>query len=94
MMKMIILIISGAISMLMFDKLNSRYAFFEDIRSKINNLNEKKEHKLRISSYVLILIIYGVMQSTKINIIVQGLIFGLLLSFRDVCFKKDSNKQY
>ena len=77
MMKMIILIISGSISMLMFDKLNSKYAFFEDIRSKINNLNEKKEHKLRISSYILILIIYGVMRSTKINIIVQGLIFGL-----------------
>lgn len=94
MMKMIILIISGSISMLIFDKLNSKYDFFKDIRSKINNLNEKKEHKLRISSYVLILIIYGVMQNTKINIIVQGLIFGLLLSFRDICFKKDSNEQY
>ena len=94
MMKTIILIISASISMLIFDKLNSKYDFFKDIRSKINNLNEKKEHKLRISSYVLILIIYGVMQNTKINIIVQGLIFGILLSFRDICFKKDSNEQY
>lgn len=92
MMKMIILIISASISMLIFDKLNSKYEFFKDIRSKINDLNEKKEHKLRISSYVLILIIYGVMQNTKINIIVQGLVFGLLLSFRDICFKKDSNE--
>ncbi len=92
MMKVIILIISASISMLIFDKINSKYDFFKDIRSKINDLNEKKEHKLRISSYVLILIIYGVMQNTKINIIVQGLIFGLLLSFRDICFKKDSNE--
>lgn len=92
MMKMIMLIISASISMLIFDKLNSKYEFFKDIRSKINDLNEKKEHKLRISSYVLILIIYGVMQNTKINIIVQGLVFGLLLSFRDICFKKDSNE--
>ncbi|WP_297133344.1 hypothetical protein [Terrisporobacter sp.] len=91
-MKVIILIISASISMLIFDKINSKYDFFKDIRSKINDLNEKKEHKLRISSYVLILIIYGVMQNTKINIIVQGLIFGLLLSFRDICFKKDSNE--
>lgn len=94
MMNAIILIISASISILMFDKLNSKYDFFKDIRNKIKDLNEKKEHKLRISSYVLILIIYGIMQSTKMNIIVQGLIFGLLLSFRDACFKKDSNEQF
>ncbi|WP_434799484.1 hypothetical protein [Terrisporobacter vanillatitrophus] len=92
-MKTIILIISASISMIMFDKLNSKYDFFKDMRSKIKDLNEKKENKLRISSYVLILIIYGIMQNTKMNIIVQGLIFGLLLSFREICFKKDSNTQ-
>ncbi|MPM35034.1 hypothetical protein SDC9_81624 [bioreactor metagenome] len=94
MMKTIILIISASISMIMFDKLNSKYDFFKDMRSKIKDLNEKKENKLRISSYVLILIIYGIMQNTKMSIIVQGLIFGLLLSFREICFKKDSNTQY
>lgn len=87
-MNMAILIISASISMLMFDKLNSKYDFFKDIRSRIMDLNGKKEHKLRISSYVLILIIYGIMQNTDMNIILQGLIFGLLLSFRDVCLKK------
>lgn len=93
MMKTITLIISASISMIMFDKLNSKYDFFKDMRSKIKDLNEKKENKLRISSYVLILIIYGIMQNTKMNIIVQGLIFGLLLSSREICFKKDSNTQ-
>jgi len=58
------------------------------------DLNEKKEHRLRISSYILPLITYGILQNTKMNIIVQGLIFGLLLSFRDGCFKKDSNEQF
>ena len=78
--------------MLIFDKLNSKYDFFKDIQSKINDLNEKKEHRLRISSYILILIIYGIMQRVNMNLIVQGLIFGLLLSFREACFKNNSNE--
>ena len=80
MMNIIIVIISASITMLIFDKLNSKYDFFKDIQSKINDLNEKKEHRLRISSYILILIIYGIMQRVNMNLIVQGLIFGLLLS--------------
>ena len=79
MMNIIIVIISASITMLIFDKLNSKYDFFKDIQSKINDLNEKKEHRLRISSYILILIIYGIMQRVNMNLIVQGLIFGLLL---------------
>ena len=92
MMNMIIVIISASITMLIFDKLNSKYDFFKDIQSKINDLNEKKEHRLRISSYILILIIYGIMQRVNMNLIVQGLIFGLLLSFREACFKNNSNE--
>ena len=91
-MKNIIVIISASITMLIFDKLNSKYDFFKDIQSKINDLNEKKEHRLRISSYILILIIYGIMQRVNMNLIVQGLIFGLLLSFREACFKNNSNE--
>ena len=92
MMNIIIVIISASITMLIFDKLNSKYDFFKDIQSKINYLNEKKEHRLRISSYILILIIYGIMQRVNMNLIVQGLIFGLLLSFREACFKNNSNE--
>ncbi|MFR8619838.1 MAG: hypothetical protein ACLVEC_03480 [Romboutsia timonensis] len=92
MMNIIIVIISASITMLIFDKLNSKYDFFKDIQSKINDLNEKKEHRLRISSYILILIIYGIMQRVNMNLIVQGLIFGLLLSFREACFKNNSNE--
>ncbi|MFQ6871469.1 hypothetical protein [Romboutsia timonensis] len=91
-MNIIIVIISASITMLIFDKLNSKYDFFKDIQSKINDLNEKKEHRLRISSYILILIIYGIMQRVNMNLIVQGLIFGLLLSFREACFKNNSNE--
>ncbi len=92
MMNAMILIISASITMLMFDKLNSKCDFFKDIRSEIKDLNEKKEHKLRIISYILIFIIFGIMQRVNINIIVQGLIFGLLISFRDACFKNNSNE--
>ena len=91
-MNIIIVIISASITMLIFDKLNSKYDFFKDIQSKINDLNEKKEHRLRISSYILILIIYGIMQRVNMNLIVQGLILGLLLSFREACFKNNSNE--
>ena len=91
-MNIIIVIISASITMLIFDKLNSKYDFFKDIQSKINDLNEKKEHRLRISSYILILRIYGIMQRVNMNLIVQGLIFGLLLSFREACFKNNSNE--
>ena len=91
-MNIIIVIISASITMLIFDKLNSKYDFFKDIQSKINDLNEKKEHRLRISSYILILIIYGIMQRVNMNLIVHGLIFGLLLSFREACFKNNSNE--
>lgn len=93
-MKTAVHIISASISILMFERLNSKYDFFKDIRSKIKDLSEKKENKLRISSYILIFIIYGLIQSTNINIIVQGFILGLLLSFREGCFKKDSNEQF
>lgn len=93
-MKIIILIILAYISMMILDKLGSKYDFFKDIRSKIHDLSEKKEQKLRIGSDVLILIIYGIMQNTKMNFIVQGLIFGLLISFRHICFKKDLKKQF
>lgn len=78
-MNIIIVIISASITMLIFDKLNSKYDFFKDIQSKINDLNEKKEHRLRISSYILILIIYGIMQRVNMNLIVQVLIL-------DYCF--------
>lgn len=41
MMNVIILIMSGSITILMFDKLNSKYDFFKDIRSKIKDSNEQ-----------------------------------------------------
>lgn len=91
-MNIIIIILSASLSMLIFNKINYKYNFFREIRSKIDDLDEKKERKLRIISYVLILVIYMVMQSSKINIIIQGLIFGLLLSCRETCFGIDLNR--
>ena len=56
-MNILKVIISASIVIMIFEKLNSKYDFFKDIRSKIKNLEEKKERKLRIISYILILFI-------------------------------------
>ena len=69
-------------------------AFFKDIRNKIKNLEEKKERKLRIISYILVLMVYVITSSIIGNMIVQGVIIGILISFRDACFKNSLNEQY
>lgn len=92
MMEIIILILSATFSIIIFDKLNYKYKLCRGIRDEIGKLNEKKEHKLRIISYVLIIIIYAIMQSSNMITIIQGLVFGLLLSFREACFENNSNQ--
>lgn len=80
--------------MMIFEKLNSKYDLFKDIISKIKNLENKKERKLRIISYILVLMIYVIAASIIGNMIVQGVIIGILISFRDACFKSSLNEQY
>ena len=93
-MNILKVIISDSIVIMIFEKLNSKYDFFKDIRSKIKNLEEKKERKLRIISYILVLMVYVITSSIIGNMIVQGVIIGILISFRDACFKNSLNEQY
>lgn len=85
----VILIISATLSALLFNfifyKLNCKFKLFEGIRSKIDNLNEEKKHKLRVISYVMVIIVFLV--THNMNSLMQGLTFGLFTSFRDICFK-------
>ena len=62
-MNILKVIISASIVIMIFEKLNSKYDFFKDIRSKIKNLEEKKERKLRIISYILVLMVYVITSS-------------------------------
>ena len=93
-MNILKVIISASIVIMIFEKLNSKYDFFKDIRSKIKNLEEKKERKLRIISYILVLMVYVITSSIIGNMIVQGVIIWILISFRDACFKNSLNEQY
>ena len=78
-MNILKVIISASIVIMIFEKLNSKYDFFKDIRSKIKNLEEKKERKLRIISYILVLMVYVITSSIIGNMIVQGVIIGILI---------------
>ncbi|MDO4925225.1 MAG: hypothetical protein Q3980_06140 [Turicibacter sp.] len=85
--------ISLFLSILLFDflfyKLNCRFNLFEPIRNKINNLNEenKNSRKLRIISYILVAIILMIIPVNITSSMTYGCTFGLLLSFRNMCFK-------
>ena len=87
----VIYIISIILSMLLFNfvfyKLNCNYKLFETTRRKIDNLNEKNKGKLRKVSFILIVIIIGIITRANMGSIIEGFIFGLLFSFRDICFK-------
>lgn len=87
----LMLIISGTLSVLLFEflfyKLNLKFGSFESIRSKIERLNDKKNKKLRVTSYILIIVMYIILTKMKMSCIIQGILFGLLLSLRDICFK-------
>lgn len=92
-MKIIQLILASSISMLIINNINAKYKLFKSIRSKINNLNEKRKRILSFISYVVIILIYATMQSINISFIIQGLIFGVLFSIRDICLKNNLDEQ-
>lgn len=88
------------ISILFFNfvlnKLNYKYKLFENIQNKIKNLHEKKNHRLRVISYALIIVVVAIINNNNISstmqvLIFQGLVFGLLLSFRNVFFENTLN---
>ncbi|MDY4576088.1 MAG: hypothetical protein SPD90_13650 [Intestinibacter sp.] len=88
-MKIVQLILASSISMLIINNINAKYKLFKRMQSKINNFNEKRKRRLSFISYVVIILIYAIMQSSNMSFIIQGLIFGVLFSIRDICFGKD-----
>ena len=71
----VIYIISIILSMLLFNfvfyKLNCKYKLFETPRSKIDNLNEKDKGKLRRVSFILIVIIIGIITRANMGPIIE-----------------------
>lgn len=93
----VVLIISWSLSMLLFNflfnKLNYKYDLFKGIQSKVNNLDEKRKGNLRLISFILIFPIYEIMIRMGLSNIIQGLVLGLLFSFRDIFLKKNLDTQ-
>lgn len=84
------LIVSGIVSILLFEflfyKLNLKFGLLESIRNNIEHLDEVKNKKLRVISFIFIVIIHMIL-TVKMSHIMRGILFGLFISFRDVCFK-------
>ncbi|MEG1312360.1 MAG: hypothetical protein RSD47_10190 [Romboutsia sp.] len=66
-----------------------RIRLFKRVQIKINTLSEKKKHKLKKTTNILIFIIMFILPLFNDNDIVAGLIIGLLFSIQDVCFSKN-----
>ena len=93
----VMIIISWALSMLVFDfifnKLNCKYNLFKAMQSKVNNLDEQSKKKLRFISFLLMVLIYGIMGRFEVSSIIQGLVMGILFSFRDLFFENIWSRQ-
>lgn len=98
MLESLISIMLSALSYFSFEficyKLNLKFGLFESLRSNIEALNEEKNKKLRITSLIFILVISGIISIifeiiTNINTsyILDDILFILLFSFRNICFK-------
>lgn len=88
-----ILIISACLSTVLFSYLfyninHSIFDIFEPIQIKIERLDKESKSRLKVISYLLVVIIFIFLSKDTIDNITEGLIFGILLSFRDACFRE------
>lgn len=86
------LLISTFLSIIIFSYLfywltNSKLRLFKLIQNKIDTFNEKKKRKIKVFSFMLIVLIAFFLPLLNLSDIIAGLIIGILISFRDICFK-------
>lgn len=89
---MVIAIISCSLSLLIFSYLFywlncSKLGLFKQIQSKTDTLNEKKKNKLKLITNIFMIIIIFFLLIININYIMIGFIIGVIISFRDMCFR-------
>lgn len=80
-------ILFGLLFNYLFYKLNDRFGLFESIQNKIENLDEDKNKKIRMISYILVIVIVMIFIDWETNYIIKRVFFGVLFSTRDICFK-------
>lgn len=86
-MLIICVILSSLLFNFLFYKLNVKFGLFETIQNKIDDLDEDRYKKLRVVSYIFVIVIYVIVTMRQKNIMIEGILFGLLFSGRDICFK-------
>ncbi|MGG7212465.1 hypothetical protein ACQPUY_02475 [Clostridium nigeriense] len=89
---LVAIMISCFLSTLIFSYLfywlnKSKFGLFKQIQSKIDTLNEKKKNKLKLITYIFVIIVLFFLLLNNINRIMIGVIAGIIISFRDIYFR-------
>lgn len=89
---MLLAIVSSCLSLLIFSYLFhwlncSKLELFKQLQNKSDALSKKKKDKLKLIIFISTIILMFFLLVLKVNDIIIGFIVGIILSFRDICFR-------
>ena len=91
MLTYLIFFIFACLSLGLFDyivkKIDFLNTFFENIRKKTSNLDEKKQKIFKIFSFILMVLICAVDNKNEISATIKGTILGIMISIRYLSFE-------
>jgi hypothetical protein len=91
-MKVVLAIMSCSLSLLIFSYLFywlncSKLGLFKQIQSKTDTLNKKKKDEFKLIIFISTFIVMFFLLVINVNDIIIGFIIGIIISFRDICFR-------
>ena len=91
MLTYLIFFIFACLSLGLFDyivkKIDFLNTFFENIRKKTSNLDEKKQKIINIFIFILMVLICAVDNRNEISATIKGTILGIMISIRYLSFE-------
>lgn len=89
---MLLAIVSSCLSLLIFSYLFywlncSKLKLFKQLQNKTDTLNKKKKDKLKLMIFISTIVLMFFLLVLKVNDIIIGFIIGIILSFKDICFR-------
>ena len=91
MLTYLIFFIFACLSLGLFDyivkKIDFLNTFFENIRKKTSNLDEKKQKIFKIFIFILMVLIFAVDNINEISATIKGTILGIMISIRYLSFE-------
>lgn len=91
MLTYLIFFIFACLSLGLFDyivkKIDFLNTFFENIRKKTSNLDEKKQKIFKIFIFILMVLICAVYNRNEISATIKGTILGIMISIRYLSFE-------